>query len=30
MDELAAVEFLIDKMKDTKTNSEFFESMKRG
>jgi transcription termination factor Rho len=30
MDELAAVEFLIDKMKDTKTNTEFFESMKRG
>jgi len=30
MDELAAVEFLIDKMKDTKTNTDFFESMKRG
>jgi len=30
MDELAAVEFLIDKMKDTKTNVEFFDSMKRG
>ena len=30
MDELAAVEFLIDKMKDTKTNGEFFDSMKRG
>jgi transcription termination factor Rho len=29
MDELAAVEFLIDKMKDTKTNAEFFDSMKR-
>ncbi len=29
MDELAAVEFLIDKMKDTKTNDEFFASMKR-
>ena len=29
MDEVAAVEFLINKMKDTKTNSEFFESMKR-
>jgi transcription termination factor Rho len=29
MDELAAIEFLIDKMQDTKTNSEFFESMKR-
>ncbi|MFZ2508753.1 MAG: transcription termination factor Rho [Steroidobacteraceae bacterium] len=30
MDELAAVEFLIDKMKDTKTNGDFFDSMKRG
>jgi transcription termination factor Rho len=30
MDELAAVEFLLDKMKDTKTNADFFESMKRG
>ncbi len=29
MDELAAVEFLLDKMKDTKTNGEFFEAMKR-
>lgn len=29
MDEIAAIEFLIDKMKDTKTNDEFFESMKR-
>jgi transcription termination factor Rho len=29
MDELAAVEFLIGKMQDTKTNTEFFESMKR-
>jgi transcription termination factor Rho len=29
MDELASIEFLIDKMKDTKTNAEFFESMKR-
>jgi transcription termination factor Rho len=29
MDELAAVEFLIDKMKDTKTNDDFFASMKR-
>lgn len=29
MDEIAAVEFLIDKMKDSKTNEEFFESMKR-
>ena len=29
MDELSAIEFLLDKMKDTKTNSEFFEAMKR-
>ena len=29
MDEIAAVEFLINKIKDTKTNSEFFESMKK-
>ena len=29
MDEVAAIEFLISKMKDTKTNAEFFESMKR-
>jgi len=29
MDEIAAMEFLIDKMKETKTNEEFFESMKR-
>ena len=29
MDELAAVEFLIGKMKDTKTNAEFFDAMKR-
>ena len=29
MDDLAAIEFLLDKMKDTKTNSEFFEAMKR-
>jgi len=29
MDELAAVEFLLEKMKDTKTNSEFFVAMKR-
>ncbi|MDW8258416.1 MAG: transcription termination factor Rho, partial [Gammaproteobacteria bacterium] len=29
MDELAAIEFLIDKMKDTKSNAEFFEAMKR-
>ena len=29
MDELAAVEFLLNKMKDSKTNSAFFEAMKR-
>ncbi|MGD8379120.1 MAG: transcription termination factor Rho [Gammaproteobacteria bacterium] len=29
MDELAAIEFLMDKLKDTKTNLEFFDSMKR-
>jgi transcription termination factor Rho len=29
MEDLPAVEFLIDKLKDTKTNSEFFDSMKR-
>src|SRR6201985_891008 len=27
MDELAAIELLLDKMKDTKANSEFFEAM---
>ena len=27
MDELAAVEFLLNKMQDTKTNSKFFEAM---
>jgi len=29
MDELAAVEFLLGKMKETKTNTDFFDSMKR-
>jgi transcription termination factor Rho len=29
MDDLAAVEFLIDRLKNTKTNDEFFASMKR-
>ncbi|WP_133000287.1 transcription termination factor Rho [Luteimonas arsenica] len=29
MDELAAMEFLLDKMKTTKSNDEFFASMKR-
>ncbi len=30
MDELEATEFLVDKVKQTKTNSEFFDSMRRG
>jgi transcription termination factor Rho len=30
MDELEAAEFLIDKVKATKTNAEFFDSMRRG
>jgi transcription termination factor Rho len=30
MDELAAMEFLLDKMKQTKNNGEFFDMMKRG
>jgi transcription termination factor Rho len=29
MEDLAAIEFLIDKLKDTKTNDEFFLSMRR-
>jgi transcription termination factor Rho len=29
MDELAAMEFLLEKMKNTKSNDEFFSSMKR-
>jgi transcription termination factor Rho len=29
MDELAAMEFLLDKLKATKNNAEFFDSMKR-
>lgn len=29
MDEIAAMEFLLDKMKTTKSNDEFFTSMKR-
>ena len=28
-DEIAAIEFLLDKLKDSKTNDEFFLSMKR-
>lgn len=29
MDEIAAIEFLIERLKDTKTNEEFFDAMKR-
>jgi transcription termination factor Rho len=29
MDELEAMEFLLDKVKATKNNAEFFDSMKR-
>ena len=29
MDELAAIEFLLNKLQDTKTNVQFFEAMKR-
>jgi transcription termination factor Rho len=29
MDELAAIEFLMDRLKSTKTNEDFFEAMKR-
>jgi len=29
MDDIAAIEFLLDKLKDTKTNEEFFNSMRR-
>jgi transcription termination factor Rho len=29
MDEVAAIEFLIERLKNTKTNDEFFDSMKR-
>jgi transcription termination factor Rho len=30
MDELDAMDFLLDKVKQTKTNAEFFEAMRRG
>jgi transcription termination factor Rho len=30
MDDLDAMEFLLDKMRQTKSNQEFFEMMKRG
>jgi transcription termination factor Rho len=29
MDELSAMEFMLDKMKNTKSNDEFFQSMRR-
>ena len=29
MEEVAAIEFLIDRLKATKTNSKFFDAMKR-
>jgi len=29
MDELAAMEFLLDRLKNVQTNDEFFDSMKR-
>src|SRR4029079_9909196 len=30
MDELEATEFLVDKLRGTKTNADFFDSMRRG
>ena len=30
MDELEAMEFLLDKVRQTKSNQEFFEMMRRG
>jgi transcription termination factor Rho len=30
MDDLAAIEFLVDKLRTTKTNEQFFASMKSG
>ena len=30
MDDVAAIEFLVDKLKDTKTNAEFFMQMRGG
>ena len=30
MDDIAAMEFIVDKMKQTKNNDEFFDMMKRG
>ena len=28
MDDIAAIEFILDKLKETKTNNEFFDSMR--
>jgi transcription termination factor Rho len=30
MDEIQAMEFLLDKVRQTKNNAEFFDMMKRG
>jgi transcription termination factor Rho len=30
MDDLEAMEFLLDRIKATKSNAQFFDSMKRG
>ena len=30
MDEIEAMEFILDKMKSTKTNNDFFDMMRRG
>jgi transcription termination factor Rho len=30
MDEIEALEFMLDKMRATKNNAEFFDSMKKG
>jgi len=30
MDDAEAMEFLLDKIKDTKNNSDFFDSMRKG
>jgi hypothetical protein len=30
MDELEATEFLVDKLRGTKNNADFFDSMRRG
>jgi transcription termination factor Rho len=30
MDDLDAMEFLLDKIRATKTNADFFDSMRRG